>query len=69
MAVPKATETRYRYGSVQARQAIKSIHKQPHPDIFFYTSSSSANLAMRLLRISVCSLKKCRDGVACVVFL
>ena len=36
MAVPKATETRYRDGSVQARQVIKSIHKQPHPFFFLY---------------------------------
>ena len=31
MAVPKITETRCRDGSVQARQVIKRLHKQPHP--------------------------------------
>ena len=31
MAVPKTTETRCRDGSVQARQVIKRLHKQPHP--------------------------------------
>ena len=31
MAVPKTTETRCRDGSVQARQDIKRLHKQPHP--------------------------------------
>ena len=35
MAVPKTTETRCRDGSVQARQVIKGLHKQPHPYIFF----------------------------------
>ena len=34
MAVPKTTETRCRDGSVQARQVIKRLHKQPHPYIF-----------------------------------
>ena len=33
MAVPKTTETRCRNGSVQARQVIKRLHKQPHPYI------------------------------------
>ena len=36
MAVPKTTETRCRDGSVQARQVIKRLHKQPHPYIFFF---------------------------------
>ena len=36
MAVPKTTETRRRNGSVQARQVIKLLHKQPHPYIFFF---------------------------------
>ena len=31
MAVPKTTEIRCRDGSVQARQVIKRLHKQPHP--------------------------------------
>ena len=34
MEVPKTTETRCRDGSVQARQVIKRLHKQPHPYIF-----------------------------------
>ena len=34
MAVPKTTETRCRDGSIQARQVIKRLHKQPHPYIF-----------------------------------
>ena len=38
MAVPKTTETRCRDGSVQARQVIKRLHKQPHPYIFFFFS-------------------------------
>ena len=38
MAVPKPTQTRCRYGSVQARQVIKRLHKQPHP----YTMGVSA---------------------------
>ena len=37
MAVPKTTETRCRDGSVQARQDIKRLHKQPHPYIFLFT--------------------------------
>ena len=37
MAVPKTTETRYRDGSVQARQDIKRLHKQPHPYIFLFS--------------------------------
>ena len=37
MAVPKTTETRCRDGSVQARQVIKRLHKQPHPYIFLFT--------------------------------
>ena len=36
MAVPKTTETRCRDGSVQARQDIKRLHKQPHPYIFLF---------------------------------
>ena len=36
MAVPKTTETRCRDGSVQARQVIKRLHKQPHPYIFLF---------------------------------
>ena len=36
MAVPKITDIRCRDGSVQARQVIKRLHKQPHPYIFFY---------------------------------
>ena len=35
MAVPKTTETRCRDGSVQARQDIKRLHKQPHPSPAF----------------------------------
>ena len=37
MAVPKITETWCRDGSVQARQVIKRLHKQPHPYIFFFS--------------------------------
>ena len=37
MAVPKTTETRCRDGSVQARQVIKRLHKQPHPYIFLFS--------------------------------
>ena len=36
MAVPKTTETRYRDGSVQARQVIERLHKQPHLYTLFY---------------------------------
>ena len=36
MAVPKTIETRCRDGSVQARQVIKGLHKQPHPYIFLF---------------------------------
>ena len=35
MAMPKTTETRCTDGSVQARQVVKRLHKQPHPYIFF----------------------------------
>ena len=72
MAVPKTTETRCRDGSVQARQVIKRLHKQPHPYIFLFASNCSVSLAMRILGTSMpCGEKKkrCRDGVACVVFL
>ena len=34
MAVPKTAETKCRDGSVQERQVIKRLHKQPHPYIF-----------------------------------
>ena len=37
MAVPKTTETRCRDGSVQVRQVIKRLHKQPHPYIFLFS--------------------------------
>ena len=37
MEVPKTTETRCRDGSVQARQVIKRLHKQPHPYIFLFS--------------------------------
>ena len=36
MAVLKTTETRCTDGSVQARQVVKRLHKQPHPYIFLY---------------------------------
>ena len=36
MAVPKTAETRCRDGSVQARQVIKRLHKQPYPYIFLF---------------------------------
>ena len=35
MAVPKTMETRCRDGSVQERQGIQTLHKYPHPYIFF----------------------------------
>ena len=35
MAVPKITDIRCRDGSVQARQVIKRLHKQPHLYILF----------------------------------
>ena len=38
MAVPITTETRCRDGSVQARQVIKRLHKQPHPYVFLFFS-------------------------------
>ena len=34
MEVPKATESRFRDGSVQARQVVKRLHKQPIPTIY-----------------------------------
>ena len=37
MTVQKTTETRCRDGSVQERQDIKRLHKQPHPYIFLFT--------------------------------
>ena len=33
----KTAETRCRDGSVQARQVIKRLYKQPHPYIFLFT--------------------------------
>ena len=36
MAVPKTTQTRCRDGSVQARQVIIRLHKQPHPSSFLF---------------------------------
>ena len=36
MAVPKTIETRCRDGSVQERQGIQTLHKKPHPYIFFF---------------------------------
>ena len=37
MAVPKTAEARCRDGSVQARQVIKRLYKQPHPYIFLFS--------------------------------
>ena len=57
MALPKTTETRCRDGSVQARQDIKRLHKQPHPYIFFLEIFLS--LAMTILGTSMpCGEKK-----------
>ena len=72
MAVPKTTETRYRDGSVQARQVIKRLHKQPHPYIFLFFSPHvdvPSNLIAKLTEQFQVLHKRCRDGVACVVFL
>ena len=66
MAVPKTTETRCRDGSVQARQVIKRLHKQPHPYIFFsYHMAFQNSKLTEQFQVK----KRCRDGVACVVFL
>ena len=68
MAVPKTTETRCRDGSIQARQVIKRLHKQPHLYIFFFLPHCIDD--PRILIAKLTELKKgCRDGVACVVFL
>ena len=37
MAVPKTTGTRYRDGSVQARQVIKDYTSNPIPTSFFFS--------------------------------
>ena len=59
MAVPKTTEPRCRDGSVQARQVIKRLHKQPHPYIIFLTLNCSVSLAMRILGTSMpCGKRK-----------
>ena len=58
MAVPKTTETRCRDGSVQARQVIKRLHKQPHPYIFFLLDYCSVSLAMGILETSKPCSKK-----------
>ena len=34
MEVPKTTESRFRDGSVQARQVVKRLYKQPIPPIY-----------------------------------
>ena len=72
MAVPKTTETRCRDGSVPARQVIKRLHKQPHPYIFLFFSPHGIDVP----RILIAKLteqfqlkERCRDGVACAVFL
>ncbi len=65
MAVPKTTETRCTDSSVQARQVVKRLHKQAHPYIFFLLHiDAPSNLIAKLAE-----LKRCRDGLACVVFL
>ena len=71
MAVPKTTETRCRDGSVQARQVIIRLHKQPHPYIFFFLPHG-----IDIPRVPIANLteqfqvkKRCRDGVACIVLL
>ena len=70
MAVPKTTETRCRDGSVQARQVIKRLHKQPHPYIFFFLPHG-IDVPRILIAIhrTISSKKRCRDGVAIVSIL
>ena len=68
MAVPKTTETRCRDGSVQARQVLKRLHKQPHPYIFLFALNCSVSLAMRILRTSMpCGKKKKDVGMGLLV--
>ena len=70
MVVPKTTVTRYRGGSIQARQGIQRLHKY----ISFFTISFSMLSFCRLhYEIAGNSTdgekKRCRDGVTCVVFV
>ena len=71
MAVPKPTGIRCRDGSVQARQVIKRLHKQPHPYIFFFLQHGIDVPIILIAKLTeqFHVKKRCRDGFACVVFL
>ena len=50
MAMPKTTETRCTDGSVQARQVVKRLHKQPHHYIFFLYLKFFCKLSYEITR-------------------
>ena len=57
MAMPKSTETRCTDSSVQARQVVKRLHKQPHPYIFFLYLKF-CEFSYEITGSSMCSKKK-----------
>ena len=73
--MPKTIETRYRGGSVQARQVIRRLHKQPHPYIFFSNhtlmlpvisklNSQKNFVSIKVLKTFSKNVEGCRDGSA-----
>ena len=70
MAVPKTTKTRCRDGSVQERQDIQTLHKYPHPYIFFFHRQCCFPvISDNSLRRMSHAKKRCRDGNICIVFV
>ena len=67
MAVPKTTETRCRDGSVQERQGIQTLHKYPHPYIFFLYVTSFLDYSPRLLGSNIVYGKKKDVGMGLFV--
>ena len=63
MAVPKTTEPKYRDGSVQARQVIKKLYKQPHPYIFLFFLPC-VDVIYKVNKTFSKNVQGCRDGSA-----
>ena len=63
MAVPKTTETRCRDCSVQERQGIQTLHKYPHPYIFFLYVTSFLVYSPRLLGNNIMKKKDVGMGI------
>ena len=69
MAVPKTTETGCRDGSVQVRQVIKRLHKQPHLYIFFSYRISHGIDVPRILIAKLTEQFQVKKGWGCLCSL